>query len=51
MEQQIFFMVFTFCNFYCPSNDGEVVSGLIFDPIKDEMYFSERNKGFLVISD
>ena len=25
--------------------NGEVVSGLIFDPIKDEMYFSERNKG------
>ena len=23
----------------------EVVSGLIFDPIKDEMYFSEKNKG------
>ena len=25
--------------------DGEVVSGLVFDPIKDEMYFSEKNKG------
>ena len=25
--------------------NGEVVSGLIFDPIKDEMYFSEKNKG------
>ena len=24
---------------------GEVVSGLVFDPIKDEMYFSEKNKG------
>ena len=24
---------------------GEIVSGLIFDPIKDEMYFSEKNKG------
>ena len=23
----------------------EIVSGLIFDPIKDEMYFSEKNKG------
>ena len=25
--------------------DGEIVSGLVFDPIKDEMYFSEKNKG------
>ena len=24
---------------------GQIVSGLIFDPIKDEMYFSEKNKG------
>tara|TARA_B100000963_G_scaffold298042_1_gene269662 strand:+ start:504 stop:1244 length:741 start_codon:yes stop_codon:yes gene_type:complete len=24
---------------------GETVSGLIFDPIKDEMYYSEKNKG------
>ena len=23
----------------------EIVSGLIFDPIKDEMFFSEKNKG------
>ena len=26
-------------------SDGEIVSGLIFDPIKDEMYFAEKNKG------
>ena len=26
-------------------SDGEIVSGLIFDPIKDEMYYSEKNKG------
>ena len=26
------------------SND-EIISGLIFDPIKDEMYYSEKNKG------
>ena len=25
--------------------NGEVVSGLVFDPIKDEMFFSEKNKG------
>ena len=24
---------------------GEMISGLIFDPIKDEMYYSEKNKG------
>ncbi len=24
---------------------GEIVSGLIFDPIKDEIYYSEKNKG------
>ena len=24
---------------------GKIVSGLIFDPIKDEMYYSEKNKG------
>ena len=26
-------------------SNGEVISGLVFDPIKDEMYFSEKNKG------
>ena len=26
-------------------SNGEVVSGLIFDPIKDEMYYSEKNQG------
>ena len=26
-------------------SDGQIISGLIFDPIKDEMYFSEKNKG------
>ncbi len=25
--------------------NGEIVSGLIFDPIKNEMFFSEKNKG------
>jgi len=25
--------------------NGEVISGLVFDPIKDEMFFSEKNKG------
>ena len=26
-------------------SQGEIISGLIFDPIKDEMYYSEKNKG------
>ena len=26
-------------------SEGQIVSGLIFDPIKDEMYYSEKNKG------
>ena len=26
-------------------SDGEIISGLIYDPIKDEMYYSEKNKG------
>ena len=26
-------------------SDGEIISGLIFDPIKDEMYYSEKDKG------
>ena len=26
-------------------SQGEIVSGLIFDPIKDEMFFGEKNKG------
>ena len=26
-------------------SDGEIISGLIFDPIKDEMFFAEKNKG------
>ena len=25
--------------------NNEIISGLIFDPIKDEMFFSEKNKG------
>ena len=25
--------------------NGEIISGLIFDPIKDEMFFAEKNKG------
>ena len=24
---------------------GEIISGVIFDPIKDEMFFAEKNKG------
>ena len=26
-------------------SDGKIISGLIYDPIKDEMYYSEKNKG------
>ena len=26
-------------------SNNEIISGLIFDPIKDEMFFSEKNKG------
>ena len=26
-------------------SNGQIISGLIFDPIKDEMYFSEKSKG------
>ena len=26
-------------------SDGQIISGLIFDPIKDEMYYSEKDKG------
>ena len=26
-------------------SEGQIISGLIFDPIKDEMYYSEKNKG------
>jgi len=26
-------------------SSGEIISGLIFDPIKDEMFYSEKNKG------
>ena len=26
-------------------SNGQIISGLIFDPIKDEMYYSEKNKG------
>ena len=25
--------------------NGEIISGLIFDPVKDEMFFAEKNKG------
>ena len=25
--------------------ENEIISGLIFDPIKDEMFFAEKNKG------
>ena len=26
-------------------SNNEIISGLIFDPIKDEMFFSEKNNG------
>ena len=26
-------------------SSGEIISGLIFDPIKDEMFYAEKNKG------
>ena len=34
---------FAICIAYMFNN--EIISGLIFDPIKDEMFFSEKNKG------
>ena len=34
-------------------SNNEIVSGLIFDPIKDEMFYAEKNKGafFIIISE
>ena len=45
MEQQIFTWHTSLCNLYCSSIKNEIVSGLIFDPIKDEMFFAEKDKG------
>ena len=28
-----------------PKNDDEIISGLIFDPIKNEMFYGEKNNG------
>ena len=35
----------TFCNFYGNKHNNEIVSGLIFDPIKNEMFYAEKNNG------
>ena len=33
-------------------SDDEIICGLIFDPIKDEMFYAEKNNGaFLIISE
>jgi myo-inositol-1(or 4)-monophosphatase len=46
MEQQIFYMVFLILQFLLLlKSKNEIVSGLIFDPIKDEMFYAEKNKG------
>ena len=47
MEQLTFFYMeyHTFAICIALESKKEIVSGLIFDPIKDEMFFAEKNKG------
>ena len=45
MEQSIFTWNTTFRDFYSSQIKNEIVCGLIFDPIKDEMFYAEKNNG------
>ena len=45
-------MVSSFCNINSFKSNNEIISGLIFDPIKNEMFFAEKNNGaFLIIKE
>ena len=46
MVLQIFYMVFHILQYQSHLKSGnEIVSGLIYDPIKDEMFYAERENG------
>ena len=45
MELLIFFMVYHFAISIALKSDNEIISGLIFDPIKNEMFYAEKNNG------
>ena len=45
MEQQIFYMEYLILQFQLHLKDNEIKSGLIFDPIKNETFFAEKNNG------
>ena len=46
MERITFFMEYLTLQFVLLSNlKMKLLSGLIFDPIKDEMFFAEKDKG------
>ena len=32
-------------------DNNEIISGLIYDPIKDEMFYAEKNNGILIIKE
>ena len=53
MEQLIFYMVYHILLFLLPLKQKmKLLSGLIFDPIKDEMFYAEKNNGaFLTIKE
>ena len=51
MELQIFFMVYLILQFLLALKiDGELVSGLIHDPIKNEIFFAEKDNGSYLIT-
>ena len=46
MEQLISYTEFlTFATSIALKHENEIISGLIFDPIKDEMFYAEKNNG------
>ena len=46
MEHQIFYMVSHILQFLLHyKSDNEIVSGIILDPIKNEMFYAEKNNG------
>ena len=45
MELQIFYMEFHFCISLAYVSGEEIISGVIFDPIKNELFYAEKNNG------
>ena len=44
-NNKLFTWYTAFCDFNCVKIKNEIISGIIFDPIKDEIFFAEKDNG------